>query len=100
MPIWIVAGAAAAALLTAFFLRTRIPAGLVAAVLAVAGAGLGWGGMLLRPDPSVGEFVAAVVLLAVLVPAHVRIVLGPFGPRGAGRSTPGEQAEERSPAGP
>jgi hypothetical protein len=25
--------------------------------------------------------VAAVAMLAVLVPAHVRIVLGPFGPR-------------------
>jgi hypothetical protein len=37
--------------------------------------------MLLQPDPSTGEFVVAVAALAFLVPAHVRIVLGPFGPQ-------------------
>jgi hypothetical protein len=36
--------------------------------------------MLIQADPSIGEFVAAVAMLAGLVPAHVRIVLGPFGP--------------------
>ncbi len=71
---------AVAAVLAAFVLRERAPAPVTAAVLAAAGAGVGWGGMLLRPDPSAGEVLAAVVLLAVLVPAHVRIVLGRFGP--------------------
>jgi hypothetical protein len=75
----IVAGAAGG-LVTAFLLRTRMPAVLVAAVLTLAGVGLGWGGMLVQPDPSTGEFVVAVAALAFLVPAHVRIVLGPFGP--------------------
>ena len=88
--IWIVVAAAAVALLAAFPLRTRLPAPLVAVTLAVAGGGLGWGGMILRPDPSVGEFVAAVVLLAVLVPAHVRIVLGRFGPRALAEPTPAQ----------
>jgi hypothetical protein len=99
--IWIVAAAAAVALLTAFLLRTRIPAPLVTVALTVAGGALGWGGMLMRPDPSLGEFVAAVVLLAVLVPAHVRIVLGRFGPRAATDPTPASTLEEEeSPAGP
>jgi hypothetical protein len=40
--------------------------------------------MLIRPDPTAGELGAAVVGLAVLVPAHVRIVIGPFGPRARG----------------
>jgi hypothetical protein len=90
---WIVAGSAALALLTAFLLRTRLPVQVVTVVLAVTGAGLGWGGMLLRPDASVGEIVAAVVLLAVLVPAHVRIVLGRFGPRGSAEGTPAAAME-------
>ena len=85
---WIVVAAAAVALLTAFPLRTRLPAPLVTVTLAVAGGALGWGGMLLRPDPSVGELLAAVVLLAVLVPAHVRIVLGRFGPLAAAEPAP------------
>ena len=98
--IWIVASAAAVALVTAFLLRTRIPAPLVTVALAVAGGALGWGGMLMRPDPSLGEFLAAVVLLAVLVPAHVRIVLGRFGPRAAAEPTPASAVDEESPAGP
>ena len=97
---WIVAAAAAVALITALLLRTRIPPPLVTIVLAVAGGALGWGGMLLRPDPSVGEFAAAVVLLAVLVPSHVRIVLGRFGPRAATEPTPASAVDEESPAGP
>lgn len=97
---WIVVAAAAVALLTAFPLRTRLPAPLVTVTLAVAGGALGWGGMLLRPDPSVGELVAAVVLLAVLVPAHARIVLGRFGPRAAAEPPPATRADDGSPAGP
>lgn len=83
MGAWLVAAAAAVALATSFALRTRLPAPAVTAVLAVCGAAVGWGAMLLQDDPSTGELVAAVVLLAILVPAHVRIVIGPFGPRTA-----------------
>ena len=72
---------AAGGLVTAFLLRTRMPAMVVAAVLTLAGVGLGWGGMLVQPDPSIGEVVVAVAMLAFLVPAHVRIVVGPFGPK-------------------
>jgi hypothetical protein len=69
------------ALVGAFVLRRRLPTVAVAIILAVAGAGLAVGGMLVQPDPSAGEFAVAVALLTVLVPAHVRIVLGPFGPQ-------------------
>ena len=84
MGAWIVGFSAAVALVTAFALRTRLAAGLVIALLAVAGAGVGWGGMLLQPDPSTFEFVLAVAGLALLFPAHVRIVLGRFGPSARG----------------
>jgi hypothetical protein len=78
---WLVAVSATAAVGMALLLRRRLPAPAVLAILILAGAGIGWGGMLIQPHPSVGEFAAAVAMLAVLVPTHVRIVLGPFGPR-------------------
>ena len=78
----LIAVSAAVALLAAFVFRRRLPSPAVAAVLALAGIGLGVGGMLIQPAPSTAECVAAVTLLAILIPAHVRIVLGPFGPRG------------------
>ena len=78
MGVWVAGASAIVAIVTAFALRGRAPAVVTVTVLAAAGAGVGWGGMLLRPSPSPGEVIAAVVLLAVLVPAHVRIVLGPF----------------------
>jgi hypothetical protein len=81
----VVAVSAAGAVATGFLLRTRLPGAVVVVVLAAAGAGLGWGGMLLQPDPSTGEVVLAVAVMAVLVPAHVRIVLGRFGPAGRGQ---------------
>jgi hypothetical protein len=77
---WLAAVSAAVGVVIAFLLRRRVAAGVVTVMLALAGAGIGWGGMLVQPDPSVGEFVAAVAILALLVPAHVRIVIGPFGP--------------------
>jgi hypothetical protein len=77
----IVVASVAVGLVMAFVLRNLLPATVVSLALAVCGAGIAWGGMLLRPDPPAGEVVAAVVVLAALVPAHVRIVLGPFGPR-------------------
>jgi hypothetical protein len=78
---WIVVGSVALGLVVAFVLRNLLPAAVVALALAACGTGIAWGGMLLRPDPPAGEVVAAVILLAALVPAHVRIVLCPFGPR-------------------
>ena len=70
--------------LTAFVLRTRVPAAMGVLLLAAAGGAFGWGMLLLQPEPSVGESVAAVGLLTILTPAHVRIVLGRFGPSARG----------------
>ena len=81
----IVAASGVVAVVTGFALRTRLPAVVVLVVLATAGSGIGWGGVLLQDDPSTGEVVLAVALMAILVPAHVRIVLGKFGPAGRGR---------------
>lgn len=78
---WIVVASVAVGLLVAFVFRTVLPAAVVVVVLAACGAGIAWGGMLMRTDPPTAQVVAAVVIQAGLVPAHVRIVLGPFGPR-------------------
>ncbi|HEX5948665.1 MAG TPA: hypothetical protein VFZ45_03785 [Actinomycetota bacterium] len=78
---WIVIASVAGGLVVAFVLRNVLPAPVVTVALAACGVGIAWGGMLLRDDPPTWEVVAAAVLLAGLVPAHVRIVMGPFGPR-------------------
>jgi SHS2 domain-containing protein len=78
--VWVVVVSAVVGSVTAFVLRTRAPGWTVAALLVVSGAALGWGGMLLRADPAVGEIAVGAGAMAVLVPVHVRIVLGPFGP--------------------
>ncbi len=80
---WVFGPLAAATAAVAFLLRARLPAGLVTALLAGGGAGATWAGMSLRPAPEPAETWVAVVAMAVLVPAHVRIVLGGFGPPGA-----------------
>ena len=77
----LVIGAGAVAVLTAFVLRSRAPAALSISLMTAASAALAYGGMLLRQDPSALEIALAVLAMAVLGPAHVRIVLGPYGPR-------------------
>jgi hypothetical protein len=75
---------AVAGLLLAFLGRTRLPAAVVVPLLAACGAGFAIAGTLFDPFEwqfNRGEIVAAVVLLAVLTPLHVRVVLGPFGRR-------------------
>jgi protein archease len=85
--VWVVVVAALVGSLTAFVLRTWASGWAVAALLAGSGAALGWGGMLLRADPESEEIAFGVVAMSVLVPLHVRIVLGSFGPR-RGRPVP------------
>jgi hypothetical protein len=80
--VWFVVSGAALGLVSAFWVRTRLASPAVAALLAASGAAIGWGGMALQPDPPVPQVVFAVLMLAVLVPVHVRVVFGPFGPRG------------------
>lgn len=71
--------AALVAAVTAFVLRPRLPAVLTVPLMTLSSATLAWGGMLLREDPAAAEVVLAVLAMAVLGPAHVRIVLGPYG---------------------
>ncbi|MDQ3991455.1 MAG: hypothetical protein M3245_03985 [Actinomycetota bacterium] len=77
----IVAISATAGLLTALALRRRLPTAAVVVLLGLAGAGVAWGGMLLRHAPAPAEVALAVVAMALLAPAHARIVLGPLGRR-------------------
>jgi hypothetical protein len=76
----VLVSASALMVLAAFVLRTRVPAAVGVFLLAAAGGAFGWGILHLQPNPSVGESIAAVGLLAVLTPAHVRIVFGRYGP--------------------
>jgi hypothetical protein len=80
MGAWIVAGSALVAVVTAFALRTRLHGAVVAVILTAAGAGIGGGGMVVQRDPTTLELIVGVALMALLVPLHVRIVLGRFGP--------------------
>lgn len=81
MEVWVIGAAAAVAVLTAVVFRGLLPAPVVVAVLAGASGALGWGVIRLRPDPSTLEVALTVLAMAVLGPVHVRVLLGPFGPR-------------------
>jgi hypothetical protein len=74
---------AVAALVVALFLRTALSSGLVAVLLAISGIILGAGSLLVQERADTADWFVTLSLLALLVPAHVRIVLGPFGARGA-----------------
>lgn len=76
----LLATGSAVALVAAFVLRTRAPGPLVLGLLALCGAALGVGASLLQRHVSTTNWVLTVTLLTILIPAHVRVVLGPFGP--------------------
>lgn len=82
MGAWVAGAAAIVALVSAFVLRPRLSAVVTVPLLVAASAALAWGGMLLQEDPSAMEWALAVGVMAVMGPLHVRIVLGPYGPRG------------------
>ncbi len=81
----LIAVGAAVALVAAFALRTRAPAPVVTGVLVLCGLALGVGASLVQDHVSTTNWVLTVLLLSLLVPAHVRIMLGPFGPTPVGR---------------
>jgi hypothetical protein len=78
----VVAGSALG-LAMAFGLRTRVPVAAVALALGVAGVAAGAGALLLQDDPSPADWAVTLVSLGVLVPFHVRVMLGPLGRRGS-----------------
>jgi hypothetical protein len=77
----IVAASAIGALIV-FGLWRRLPAGLAFGFLAACGMALAAGGLLVQEDVGVASWVVALGALAVLTPLHLRLVLGPPGPRG------------------
>ena len=79
--IGLLVGGAVAALVTAFVLRARAPAPVVTTVLVGCGVALAAGALLVQRHVSRTNWILTVVLLAFLVPAHVRVVLGRFGRR-------------------
>ena len=81
----LIVGSSALGLLTAFGLRTRLPGAVVTGILAAAGAGLGAGALLVQDGPSAADWWATLIGLAVLVPFHARVVLGPLGAGGGSR---------------
>jgi hypothetical protein len=72
--------AAALLLLAAFPLRTRLPHRVLDGLLALGGAGIGAGGLLLLSDVEPASWVVAPVLLAVAAVAHVRFLWAGEGP--------------------
>jgi hypothetical protein len=72
--------ASAVLLLATFPLRARLRPRVVDALLALGGAGVGVGGLLLLNDVEPASWVVAPVLLAVAAVAHVRILFAGQGP--------------------
>jgi hypothetical protein len=77
--VWAIAAGVVVAAATAFWFRTRLAAPVGIALMVASSALIAWGVTALQPAPSAGEAAFAVALLAVLGPAHVRVVLGPYG---------------------
>ena len=65
---------------TASVIRTRLPRGVVDGLLAVEGAALAAGGLLLLDDVDAGSWILAPAALAVVVPVHVRALFAGEGP--------------------
>ena len=76
----LIASSCAELLVVAFVLRPRIPALPSMALAAIGGAALAAGALLVQRHASAGDWAVAVPAMAFLAPAHIRVVLGPFGP--------------------
>ena len=69
-----------AILVTASFLRTRLPPRVVDGLLALEGAGLAAGGLLLVDDVGTASWIAGPAALALVTPLHVRALFAGEGP--------------------
>ena len=76
----VLVGASVLAIAVALPLRTRLHPRLRDALMAVAGAGLGVGGLLLQSDVELGSWIVAPVLLAIVSPLQVRALFARGGP--------------------
>jgi hypothetical protein len=77
----LIAAGAAGGLLTVFALWPRLPSAVGLVVTALCGAAIAAGGLLLQDDPSRGDWVLAVAVLATLAPMHTRLLFGRSGAR-------------------
>jgi hypothetical protein len=76
----VLVGASILGIVVALPLRTRLHPRLRDVLLALAGAGLGLGGLLLQSDVELGSWIVAPVLLAIVAPLHVRALFARGGP--------------------
>ena len=70
---------------TLFVLWPRLPAVAGFLLTAFCGAVIAAGGLLLRDDPGVGDWILAVAVLSSLAALHSRLLFGPPGARRLGR---------------
>jgi hypothetical protein len=85
----LIVGASVALVAAAFVLHPRAPGAVTAGVAVVAGVALASGALLVQPRASSADWAVALGAMALLAPAHVRVVFGPFGRSGpAGPSGP------------
>jgi len=73
-------GGSAIGLLGAFVFRTRFPGIAVLVLLALAGATVGVGAMLVQDAAGPANWIVTLAGLAAGVPFHVRVALGRLGP--------------------
>jgi 4-hydroxybenzoate polyprenyltransferase len=76
------------ALAVAFLLRRRLPGRAVFGLGAAASLAIGTGALLVQSHVSAVEWTVTLVAMSLLGPAHIRIVMGPFGRRRARASPP------------
>ena len=85
----IVAGSVGVAV-GAFALRRRLPPVLEYVLLAACSVLVGAGALVVQDHVTTADWIVTLVLLAVLGPAHIRFLLGTFGPA----APPGTAAAE------
>ena len=76
----VLVGASILGVAVALPLRPRLDPRVRDALMALAGAGLGVGGLLLQSDVEPGSWVVAPVLLAIVAPLQVRALFARGGP--------------------
>jgi hypothetical protein len=68
------------AIVTGGWLRLTLPRPATDALMALAGAGIGVGGLLLLDDVGTASWIAAPAVLAIVAPLHVRALFARGGP--------------------
>jgi hypothetical protein len=76
----ILLSASALALVTGGRLRARLPRPAVDALMALAGAGIGAGGLLMVDEVGMASWIVAPAVLALVAPLHVRALFAREGP--------------------